>query len=143
MPVFVDVAILQYSTDTGKLEEALSEKTRAMMIAHTLGDPLDLRAVKASCERYDLWLAEDNCSTLGTQYTVEEDGKEATRFVDTISDAGTSSSYPSRHMTMGEGDAVYTDNLLLNKIVRSFHNWGRDRVYPSGRDSMCGHKFDR
>lgn len=143
VPVFVDVTIPQYNIDAEKLEEALSEKTKAVMIAHTLGNPFDLRAVKAFCEKHGLWLVEDNCDALGTQYTMEEDGKEVTRFTGTIGDIGTSSFYPPHHMTMGEGGAVYTDSPLLNKIIRSFRDWGRDCVCPSGRDNMCGHRFDR
>lgn len=143
VPVFVDVTIPQYNIDVTKLEEARSEKTKAVMIAHTLGNPFDLRAVKAFCDKYDLWLVEDNCDALGTQYTMEEDGKEVTRFTGTIGHIGTSSFYPPHHMTMGEGGAVYTANPLLNKIIRSFRDWGRDCVCPSGRDNLCGHRFDR
>lgn len=143
VPVFVDVTIPQYNIDVNLLEEARSEKTKAVMIAHTLGNPFDLRAVKAFCDKYGLWLVEDNCDALGTRYTMEEDGKEVTRFTGTIGDIGTSSFYPPHHMTMGEGGAVYTDNPLLNKIIRSFRDWGRDCVCPSGRDNLCGHRFDR
>ena len=142
VPVFVDVTIPQYNIDAEKLEEALSEKTKAVMIAHTLGNPFDLRAVKAFCEKHGLWLVEDNCDALGTQYTMEEDGKEVTRFTGTIGDIGTSSFYPPHHMTMGEGGAVYTDNPLLNKVIRSFRDWGRDCICPSGHDNFCGHRFD-
>ena len=143
VPVFVDVTIPQYNIDVSMLEEARSEKTKAVMITHTLGNPFDLRAVKAFCDKYGLWLVEDNCDALGTRYTMEEDGKEVTRFTGTIGDIGTSSFYPPHHMTMGEGGAVYTDNPLLNKIIRSFRDWGRDCVCPSGRDNLCGHRFDR
>lgn len=143
VPVFVDVTIPQYNVDVTKLEEALSPKTKAVMIAHTLGNPFDLRAVKDFCDRHGLWLVEDNCDALGTQYTMEENGKEAVHFTGTVGDIGTSSFYPPHHMTMGEGGAVYTDNPLLNKIVRSFRDWGRDCVCPSGRDNLCGHRFDR
>ena len=139
VPVFVDVAIPQYNIDVTKLEAALSEKTKAVMLAHTLGNPFDLKAVKAFCDRYGLWLVEDNCDALGTQYTL--DGK--TYFSGTVGDIGTSSFYPPHHMTMGEGGAVYTDNALLNKIIRSFRDWGRDCVCPSGCDNLCGHRFDR
>lgn len=139
VPVFVDVTIPQYNIDVAMLEEAYSEKTKAVMIAHTLGNPFDLAAVKHFCERHNLWLVEDNCDALGTKYTI--DGEE--RFSGTIGDIGTSSFYPPHHMTMGEGGAVYTDNPLLNKIIRSFRDWGRDCVCPSGRDNMCGHRFDR
>ncbi len=143
VPVFVDVTIPQYNIDVSMLEEARSEKTKAVMIAHTLGNPFDLRAVKAFCDKYGLWLVEDNCDALGTRYTMEEDGKEVIWFTGTIGDIGTSSFYPPHHMTMGEGGAVYTDNPLLNKIIRSFRDWGRDCVCPSGRDNLCGHRFDR
>lgn len=139
VPVFVDVTIPQYNIDVTMLEEAYSEKTKAVMIAHTLGNPFDLAAVKAFCDRHNLWLVEDNCDALGTRYTI--DGEE--RLSGTIGDIGTSSFYPPHHMTMGEGGAVYTDNPLLNKIIRSFRDWGRDCVCPSGRDNLCGHRFDR
>ena len=139
VPVFVDVTIPQYNIDVNMLEAAYSEKTKAVMIAHTLGNPFDLAAVKAFCEKHDLWLVEDNCDALGTRYTI--DGGE--KFSGTVGDIGTSSFYPPHHMTMGEGGAVYTDNPLLNKIIRSFRDWGRDCVCPSGRDNLCGHRFER
>lgn len=139
VPVFVDVTIPQYNIDVNMLEAALSEKTKAVMIAHTLGNPFDLSAVKAFCDKHQLWLVEDNCDALGTTYTIN--GEE--RFSGTIGDIGTSSFYPPHHMTMGEGGAVYTNNSLLNKIIRSFRDWGRDCVCPSGRDNLCGHRFDR
>lgn len=139
VPVFVDVTIPQYNIDVNALEAARSEKTKAVMIAHTLGNPFDLGAVKAFCEKYGLWLVEDNCDALGTKYTIN--GEE--HFSGTIGDIGTSSFYPPHHMTMGEGGAVYTDSALLNKIIRSFRDWGRDCVCPSGVDNLCGHRFDR
>lgn len=139
IPVFVDVTIPQYNIDVTKLEEAYSEKTKAVMIAHTLGNPFDLKAVKAFCDRHGLWLVEDNCDALGSKYTI--DGAE--KFTGTIGDIGTSSFYPPHHMTMGEGGAVYTDNPLLNKCIRSFRDWGRDCVCPSGHDNLCGHRFDK
>ncbi|MFT4104921.1 MAG: lipopolysaccharide biosynthesis protein RfbH [Lacrimispora sp.] len=139
VPVFVDVTIPQYNIDVNALEAARSERTKAVMIAHTLGNPFDLGAVKAFCEKYNLWLVEDNCDALGTKYTIN--GEE--RFSGTIGDIGTSSFYPPHHMTMGEGGAVYTDSALLNKIIRSFRDWGRDCVCPSGVDNLCGHRFDR
>lgn len=139
IPVFVDVTIPQYNIDTSKLEEALSEKTKAIMIAHTLGNPFDLKAVKEFCDKYNLWLVEDNCDALGSQYIIN--GKE--KFTGTIGDIGTSSFYPPHHMTMGEGGAVYTNNPLLNKIIRSFRDWGRDCVCPSGMDNLCKHRFDK
>ncbi len=139
VPVFLDVTIPQYNIDVDMLEKAYSEKTKAVMLAHTLGNPFDLKAVKAFCDRHKLWLIEDNCDALGTRYTI--DGAE--KFTGTIGDMGTSSFYPPHHMTMGEGGAVYTDNPLLNKIIRSFRDWGRDCVCPPGRDNLCGHRFDR
>ncbi len=138
VPVFVDITIPQYNIDVDMLEEALSERTKAVMLAHTLGNPFDLRTVKEFCEKNDLWLIEDNCDALGSQY--EMDGKWY--LTGTIGDIGTSSFYPPHHMTMGEGGAVYTNNPLLNKIVRSFRDWGRDCVCPSGVDNLCGHRFD-
>ena len=139
VPVFVDVSIPQYNIDVTKLEEAYSEKTKAVMIAHTLGNPFDLGAVKAFCDKHNLWLVEDNCDALGSRYTIG--GKE--KLTGSIGDIGTSSFYPPHHMTMGEGGAVYTDNPLLNRIIRSFRDWGRDCVCPSGCDNICGHRFDR
>ena len=139
VPVFVDVTIPQYNIDVDRLEEALSDKTKAVMIAHTLGNPFDLAGVKRFCDKHNLWLVEDNCDALGSEYTIE--GK--TYLTGTVGDIGTSSFYPPHHMTMGEGGAVYTNNPLLNKIARSFRDWGRDCVCPSGRDNLCGHRFDR
>ena len=138
VPVFVDVTIPQYNIDVTKLEEAYSEKTKAVMIAHTLGNPFDLKEVKAFCDRHGLWLVEDNCDALGSKYIL--DGEE--RFTGTVGDIGTSSFYPPHHMTMGEGGAVYTNDPLLHKCIRSFRDWGRDCICPSGRDNMCGHRFD-
>lgn len=139
VPVFVDVTIPQYNIDVTKLEAALSDKTRAVMIAHTLGNPFDLGAVKAFCDKHGLWLVEDNCDALGSEYTI--DGK--TYKTGTVGDIGTSSFYPPHHMTMGEGGAVYTDDPLLAKIIRSIRDWGRDCVCPSGVDNFCRHRFDR
>lgn len=138
VPVFVDVTIPQYNIDVDVLEEARTEKTKAVMLAHTLGNPFNLKRVKEFCDKYRLWLIEDNCDALGAQY--EWEGK--LRFTGTIGDIGTSSFYPPHHMTMGEGGAVYTNNPLLHKCIRSFRDWGRDCVCPSGRDNLCGHRFD-
>ena len=138
VPVFVDMTLPQYNVDVTALEEALSEKTRAVMLAHTLGNPFDIKAVKSFCERHKLWLIEDNCDALGSAYTL--DGTE--KKTGTFGDIGTSSFYPPHHMTMGEGGAVYTDNPMLNKIVRSLRDWGRDCMCPSGVDNLCGHRFD-
>jgi CDP-4-dehydro-6-deoxyglucose reductase, E1 len=139
VPVFVDVTIKQYNIDVSQLEAALSEKTKAVMIAHTLGNPFDLSAVKAFCDRHGLWLVEDNCDALGSRYCINGEWK----FTGTVGDIGTSSFYPPHHMTMGEGGAVYTSDTLLNKIVRSFRDWGRDCICPSGKDNLCGHRFDK
>lgn len=139
IPVFIDVTIPQYNLDTAQLEEALSDKTKVVMAAHTLGNPFNLSAVKSFCDKHHLWLIEDNCDALGSKYILE--GEE--RFTGTIGDIGTSSFYPPHHMTMGEGGAVYTNHPLLHKIIRSFRDWGRDCVCPSGKDNLCGHRFDR
>lgn len=139
IPVFVDVTIPQYNIDVTKLEKAYSEKTKAVMIAHTLGNPFDIVAVRNFCDKHKLWLIEDNCDALGSEYTYKGEVKKT----GTIGDIGTSSFYPPHHMTMGEGGAVYTNNPLLNKIIRSFRDWGRDCVCPSGCDNLCGHRFDK
>lgn len=139
VPVFVDVNIPQYNIDASMLEAALSPKTKAVMLAHTLGNPFDLKVVKSFCKKYNLWLIEDNCDALGSKYTI--DGKE--KFTGSIGDIGTSSFYPPHHMTMGEGGAVYTSDPLLAKIIRSMRDWGRDCICKSGMDNMCHHRFDK
>lgn len=139
VPVFIDITIPQYNMDVTMLEEALSDKTKAVMAAHTLGNPFDLKEVKNFCDRHGLWLIEDNCDALGSAYEIDGQMK----LTGTIGDIGTSSFYPPHHMTMGEGGAVYTDNPLLHRIVRSFRDWGRDCVCPSGRDNLCGHRFGK
>lgn len=138
VPVFVDVTVPQYNIDVSKLESARSEKTKAVMIAHTLGNPFDLKAVRAFCDKYNLWLVEDNCDALGSRYTINGE----TRFTGTWGDIGTSSFYPPHHMTMGEGGCVYTNDPLLNRLIKSFRDWGRDCICPSGHDNFCGHRFD-
>lgn len=138
VPVFVDVTIPQYNIDVTQLEVARSEKTKAVMIAHTLGNPFDLAAVRAFCDKYNLWLVEDNCDALGSTYTI--DGE--TRLTGTVGDIGTSSFYPPHHMTMGEGGCVYTNDPLLHRLINSYRDWGRDCMCPSGRDNICGHRFD-
>ncbi len=139
VPVFLDVDIPSYNIDVTLLEEALSEKTKAVMIAHTLGNPFNIKAVKEFCERHSLWLVEDNCDALGSEYTL--DGK--TQLTGTFGDIGTSSFYPPHHITTGEGGAVYTNNPVLAKCIRSLRDWGRDCVCPSGTDNSCRHRFDR
>lgn len=138
VPVFVDVTVPQYNIDIMQLERALSNKTKAVMIAHTLGNPFDLKEVKHFCDKHNLWLVEDNCDALGSKYTI--DGE--TRFTGTWGDIGTSSFYPPHHMTMGEGGCVYTNNALLHRLILSFRDWGRDCICPSGKDNFCGHRFD-
>ncbi len=140
VPVFVDVTIPQYNIDVDMLEAALSEKSKAVMIAHTLGDPFDLRAVKAFCDKHGLWLIEDNCDALGSTYDINGDGDY--RYTGTFGDLGTSSFYPPHHITMGEGGAVYTNSPLLDRIVRSLRDWGRDCMCGPGQDDRCGHRFD-
>lgn len=139
IPVFVDVTIPQYNIDVSQLEMALSSKTKAVMIAHTLGNPFDLNNVKSFCDENGLWLIEDNCDALGSKYKIDGESK----FTGTIGDIGTSSFYPPHHMTMGEGGAVYTNNVLLNQIIRSLRDWGRDCICPSGIDNFCKHRFDK
>lgn len=139
VPVFVDITIPQYNIDTAQLETALSSKTKAVTVAHTLGNPFDLTAVMDFCLRNNLWLIEDNCDALGSKYIVN--GVE--KFTGTIGNIGTSSFYPPHHMTMGEGGAVYTNDPLLSKIMFSLRDWGRDCMCASGQDNLCGHRFDR
>lgn len=139
VPVFVDVTVPQYNMDVSRLEEAYSSKTKAVMIAHTLGNPFDIKTVKSFCDKYNLWLVEDNCDALGSKYRIGSEEK----FTGTWGDIGTSSFYPPHHMTMGEGGAVYTNNPLLHKLILSYRDWGRDCVCPSGYDGVCGHRFDR
>lgn len=138
IPVFVDVTVPQYNIDVTKLGSALSDKTKAVMIAHTLGNPFDLKAVKEFCDKHNLWLVEDNCDALGTKYTIDGVAK----YSGTWGDIGTSSFYPPHHMTMGEGGAVYTDNPQLHRLILSYRDWGRDCICPSGRDNFCNHRFD-
>lgn len=138
VPVFVDIKIPYYNIDVERLEEALSERTKAVFIAHTLGNPFDLKTVKDFCDRHNLWLIEDNCDALGAEYTLDGETKKT----GTIGDIGTSSFYPAHHMTMGEGGAVYTDNPVLYRAMLSFRDWGRDCHCLGGHDNMCGHRYD-
>ena len=137
VPVFVDLTIPQYNIDVTQLGDALSDKTKAVMIAHTLGNPFELKTISKFCKENNLWLIEDNCDALGSTYTIN--GEE--KLTGTIGDIGTSSFYPPHHMTMGEGGAVYTDSALLNKIIKSFRDWGRDCQCSSGQDNLCGNRF--
>ncbi len=138
IPVFVDVNIPQYNIDVAKLEAALSKKTKAVVIAHTLGNPFDLATVKAFCDRNQLWLLEDNCDALGAKYTING----ITKFTGAWGDIATSSFYPAHHITMGEGGCVYTSDPVLHRLILSYRDWGRDCVCPPGRDNFCGHRFE-
>ena len=137
IPVFVDVALPGFDIDVNQLEAAYSPKTKAVMMAHSLGNPFNLKAVLAFCEKHNLWLIEDNCDALGSEYTI--DG--VTKKTGTWGHIGTSSFYPPHHMTMGEGGAVYTNDPLLNKITLSFRDWGRDCWCASGVDNTCRMRF--
>ncbi len=139
IPVFIDVTLPTYNIDISKLEEALSLKTKAVVIAHTLGNPFDLKAVKEFCLKHNLWLIEDNCDALGSKYYIDGEW----RYTGTIGDIGTSSFYPPHHITMGEGGAVYTDNFELKRIIDSFRDWGRDCWCKPGHDNTCKNRFDR
>jgi len=138
VPVFVDVTIPQYNIDVTQLEAARSDKTKAVIVAHTLGNPFNLKVVREFCQKYNLWLIEDNCDALGSKYTI--DG--VTKYTGTWGDIGTSSFYPPHHMTMGEGGCVYTNNPVLHNLILSFRDWGRSCICPSGKDNFCKHRFD-
>lgn len=139
IPVFLDVTLPTYNIDVTQLEKALSSKTKAVIVAHSLGNPFNIKVVKEFCDKNNLWLIEDNCDALGSTYTI--DGE--TRLTGTWGDIGTSSFYPPHHLTMGEGGAVYTNNSLLNKLIRSYRDWGRDCMCASGQDNLCQHRFTR
>lgn len=137
VPVFVDVTLPTYNVDCSLLEQALKSRTKAVMLAHTLGNPFDLTAVKQFCDRHGLWLIEDNCDALGSRYHYQGEW----RLTGSIGDLGTSSFYPPHHMTMGEGGAVYTNDTGLKRLVESFRDWGRDCWCPSGQDNTCKNRF--
>ena len=137
IPVFVDVALPGFDIDVTQLENAYSPKVKAVMLAHSLGNPFNLKAVKEFCEKHNLWLIEDNCDALGSEYTIDGETKKT----GTWGHIGTSSFYPPHHMTMGEGGAVYTNDPLLDKIVRSFRDWGRDCWCVGGVDNTCKMRF--
>ena len=138
VPVFVDVKIPEYNIDASKLEDALSDRTKAVMVAHTLGNPFDLKTVSEFCRKHGLWLIEDNCDALGSRYFIDGTWK----MTGSVGDIGTSSFYPPHHMTMGEGGAVYTKDPVLQKLMLSLRDWGRDCVCKTGQDNRCGHRFD-
>jgi CDP-6-deoxy-D-xylo-4-hexulose-3-dehydrase len=139
VPVFVDISLPTYNMDCSQLEKALSKKTKAIMIAHTLGNPFDLKRIKEFCDTHRLWLIEDNCDALGSRYLYGGRWK----YTGTVGHLGTSSFYPPHHITMGEGGAVYTNDQELKKLVESFRDWGRDCWCHSGRDNTCGNRFNR
>lgn len=144
VPVFVDVSLPTYNIDVTQLDAALSDRTKAVMVAHTLGNPFDIAAVKSFCDRHDLWLIEDNCDALGSRYKFKDSTIQHVNdfhYTGTFGHIGTSSFYPPHHMTMGEGGAVYTNDMQLKRLVESFRDWGRDCWCPSGRDNTCGNRF--
>ena len=153
IPVFVDVELDTHNIDVIKMEKALSKKTKAVMVAHTLGNPFNIKEVKNFCDENNLWLIEDNCDALGSKYLAESNWSSnhpilqssiplSLQYTGTFGDIGTSSFYPPHHMTMGEGGAVYTNNPLLKKIMLSMRDWGRDCWCDSGLDDTCGCRFD-
>jgi CDP-6-deoxy-D-xylo-4-hexulose-3-dehydrase len=133
VPVFVDVDPLTHNIDASKIEAAISSKTKAIMLAHSLGNPFNLDVVTALCKKYNLWLVEDCCDALGTTYRGQ--------MVGTFGDIGTLSFYPAHHITMGEGGAVFTNNGELKQIAESFRDWGRDCYCQPGKDNTCGKRF--
>jgi CDP-4-dehydro-6-deoxyglucose reductase, E1 len=137
VPVFVDVSLPTYNIDCSQLELALSKKTKAVMVAHTLGNPFDLMSVKAFCDNHNFWLIEDNCDALGSRYLFNNKWS----YTGTIGHIGTSSFYPPHHITMGEGGAVYTNDAMLKRLIESFRDWGRDCWCPSGKDNTCSNRF--
>lgn len=143
VPVFVDVSLPTYNINVTQLEAALSDHTKAVMIAHTLGNPFDLAAVKAFCDKHNLWLIEDNCDALGSKYCLNPQPSTLNCFqhTGTFGHIGTSSFYPPHHMTMGEGGAVYTNDPQLKRIIDSFRDWGRDCWCQSGKDNTCNNRF--
>ena len=143
VPVFLDVDLTTGNIDVSLLEAAMSPRTKAVMIAHTLGNPFDLDAVTAFCDKHSLWLVEDNCDALGSRYTSHRGEQPETKYTGTFGHIATSSFYPPHHMTMGEGGAVYTNNDLLASIAESIRDWGRDCYCQSGKDNTCGKRFDQ
>ncbi|EHP5841698.1 lipopolysaccharide biosynthesis protein RfbH [Campylobacter lari] len=133
VPVFIDMELRFANVDVTQLEKALSSRTKAIMIAHSLGNPFNIKAIKEFCDKNNLWLIEDNCDALGSKYD--------NKYTGTWGDIGTSSFYPAHHITMGEGGAVYTNNLLLKKIILSMRDWGRDCWCKGGKDNTCGCRF--
>lgn len=135
IPVFVDITIPEYNIDCSLLDKAISSKTKAVMLAHTLGNPFPIKKILDFCKKNNLWLIEDNCDALGSTYQGEYTG--------TFGDIATSSFYPPHHITMGEGGAIYTNNKVLADIILSLRDWGRDCQCPSGKDNFCGNRFNK
>ncbi len=135
IPVFIDIELETYNVDTSKLDEALSDKTKAVIFAHTLGNPFDIDKVKSFCKTNNLWLIEDNCDALGSKYN--------NKYTGSFGDISTCSFYPAHHITMGEGGALLIDDPLLYKIIKSQREWGRDCWCPSGKDNTCNKRFER
>jgi CDP-6-deoxy-D-xylo-4-hexulose-3-dehydrase len=133
VPVFVDIEMVTHNIDVSKIEAAISPKTKAVMLAHSLGNPFNIKAVMDICKKHNLWLIEDNCDALGSRYNGQLTG--------TFGDIGTLSFYPAHHITMGEGGAVFTNNAKLKMIIESFRDWGRDCYCPGGKDNTCGKRF--
>ena len=133
IPVFVDVKLPEYNIDENLIEEAITKKTKAIMIAHALGNPFNLKKILEICNKYDLWLIEDSCDALGSKY----DGK----IVGTFGDLATLSFYPAHHITMGEGGAVFTNSIQLKRIAESIRDWGRDCYCEPGKDNTCKKRF--
>ena len=133
IPVFVDVKIPTYNIDENLIEEAITKKTKAIMLAHTLGNPFNVKKIKEICDKYNLWLIEDSCDALGSKFN--------NQFVGTFGDLATLSFYPAHHITMGEGGAVFTNSIKLKRIAESFRDWGRDCYCEPGKDNTCNKRF--
>ena len=134
MPVFVDIKIPTYNIDENLIEEAITKKTKAIMLAHTLGNPFNLEKINQICKRHNLWLIEDNCDALGTKYK--------NKFTGTFGDVATLSFYPAHHITMGEGGAVFTNNYRIKRVAESFRDWGRDCYCEPGFENTCNKRFE-
>jgi len=134
IPVFVDIKLPTYNINENLIEEAITNKTRAIMLAHTLGNPFNLNKVIEICKKYNLWLIEDNCDALGSKYNQ--------KFTGTFGDVATLSFYPAHHITMGEGGAVFTNNLRIKRVSESFRDWGRDCYCETGKENTCNKRFD-
>ncbi len=134
IPVFVDIKFPTYNINEELIEQAISKKTKAIMLAHTLGNPFNLKKITEICKKYNLWLIEDNCDALGTKYEK--------KFTGTFGDVATLSFYPAHHITMGEGGAVFTNNFRIKRIAESFRDWGRDCYCEPGKENTCNKRFE-